>query len=324
MANLDEKVSIVIPVYNVEKYIVKCVSSVMNQTYSNIEIILVDDGSTDKSGEICDVLATKDSRIKVYHKKNGGPSDARNYGIDRVHSKYITFIDSDDYVTKDYVKYLLGLLKKTKSDIASCSYKRIYSSADCLNKQKEHIEVMKSSKAIEMYLYKKTFTASAHCKIYKSELFSNIRYPVGYIYEDMAVICELLAAANSIAVSNQQKYYYRQRENSIMRGAFHSGKMQRIEVAETVRSFIQQQYPEILSAAEARCFLAAVQTLREVQIVPDNQQYLSVIREEIRLYRKTVWKDKKAPMFLRGIAFCSMFGMKTLKQFGNIYTRVIK
>ena len=117
----DILVSVILPVYNVEKYLIKCLDSVIRQTYQKLEIILVDDGSTDSSGKICDEYANKDGRIKVFHKKNGGLSDARNYGIERSTGEYLAFIDSDDYVDDDYIEFLMNLTESGKYKISLCS-----------------------------------------------------------------------------------------------------------------------------------------------------------------------------------------------------------
>ena len=123
---MEDLISVVVPIYNVENYIKKCVDSILSQTYKNLEIILVDDGSPDNCPQICDEYAQKDNRIKVIHKENGGLSDARNAGIDISKGKFITFIDSDDYIEKDYVEVLYNSIKENASDMAIGSHKAIY------------------------------------------------------------------------------------------------------------------------------------------------------------------------------------------------------
>ena len=121
----DELISVIVPVYNVEKYIDKCIKSIISQDYTNLEIWLVDDGSTDSSGEVCDKYAESDQRIIVIHKDNGGLSDARNVALDRMQGKYVLFIDSDDYIEKNYISYLYMLLKDYQSDISICNFKYV-------------------------------------------------------------------------------------------------------------------------------------------------------------------------------------------------------
>ena len=124
---MKERISVVVPVYNVEQYLEKCVNSIINQTYKNLEIILVDDGATDKSGKLCDELAKLDNRIMAYHKKNGGLSDARNYGVERATGDYIGFVDGDDYIDAEMYEKLYEAIKKENVDVAECNLKIIYS-----------------------------------------------------------------------------------------------------------------------------------------------------------------------------------------------------
>ena len=123
---MTERISVVVPVYNVEQYLEKCVNSIINQTYKNLEIILVDDGATDKSGKLCDELAKLDNRIMAYHKKNGGLSDARNYGVERATGDYIGFVDGDDYIDVEMYEKLYEAIKKENVDVAECNLKIIY------------------------------------------------------------------------------------------------------------------------------------------------------------------------------------------------------
>ena len=314
-------ISIIVPVYNVEKYIEKCVTSIINQTYKELEIIMVDDGATDHSGEMCDAFAGKDSRIQVIHKKNGGMADARNAALDMFRGEYVTCIDSDDYIEPDYIEYLYRLLLTHDVDVSMCQMKKIYSDSDRLDSVYEDISIMDGVQAMENYLYQRRFTASAYCKLYKRSIFDGLRYPVGYYYEDMAIICRILERATKVAVSNQQKYYYIQRNDSIMGESFNPKKMHRIEIAEDLRCFVEQKYPQLICAAEARCFLAAVQTYREVPLNKAYTEYIDAIWEKIIAYRKKVLADRKAKTSLRIIALCSYAGKRALKCLGQLYTR---
>lgn len=315
-------ISVIIPVYNVENYLEKCIESVINQTYENLDIILIDDGSKDNSGVICDDYKNKDSRIRVIHKENGGLSDARNVALDVTKGSYITFIDSDDYVTNDYVEYLYNLIKKTGSDISMCCFQKIYTENEVLVNKTELIEVLKKREAIESYLYQRKFTASAHCKMYKKELFMTIRYPKGYYYEDMAVICNVLDLCEYIAISNQKKYFYIQRNDSIMGERFNNKKMHRIEIAEEIRRFINNNYSDLYSAACARCFLAAVQTIREIPFSTDNVEYYNYAWKVMKSYRIGIIFDSKSKTSHKIIALFSFLGKRVLNIMGNIYTNL--
>lgn len=233
----NELITIVIPVYNVKKYIERCIKSVINQTYKNIEIILVDDGSTDESGDICDEYAKKDNRIKVIHKKNGGLSDARNFGIDAANGKYISFVDSDDFVTNNYVEVLYNLIKNNDSDISVCIWKNIFED----NKTKKsyftlfHREITATNLVmLQHMLYQKLFDTSACAKLYDISLFDNIRFPKGKLYEDLATTYKLFLKSKTISYSNDEIYYYFVRNNSITQSEFKEKDMDLIEISETL------------------------------------------------------------------------------------------
>lgn len=315
-------ITVIVPVYNVEKYLEKCLESIIKQTYKNLEIILVDDGSTDGSSEKCDNCALQDTRINVIHKENGGLSDARNVALNIMSGEYVTFIDSDDYVTNDYVEYLYNLIVIDDSDMSICCFEKTYNQDKELNNKKEKVEILSSRDAIEMYLYQKKLTASAWCKMYKRELFSEIRYPIGYYYEDMAIICELMSISRNIVISNQKKYYYMQRSDSIMGGEFNLKKMQRIEIATQIKKFIDKKYPDLNMAANARCFLAAIQTFREI---PQKDEYMQDINNTwlvIKKYRFGIIRNMKTRILHKFIAINTYFGRRWLSLLGKRYVKI--
>lgn len=214
------KISIIVPVYNVEQYLENCIESILNQTFKDYELILVDDGATDKSGEICDKYEKKDSRIRVIHKSNGGLSSARNAGLDVACGKYIGFVDSDDSIHPKMYEILYDLAQKYKSDISCCNYKHTYS---LVNEEREE---MKLTEVIEMdniqavnTLYDKDIGVRlvvAWNKLYSRDLFENLRYEVGRIHEDEFIAHRLLYKSNKTVYINSELYYYLQREGSIM------------------------------------------------------------------------------------------------------------
>ena len=214
-------ISVIIPVYKVEKYLDKCVESVVNQTYKNLEIILVDDGSPDNCPKMCDDWAQKDDRIKVIHKQNGGLSDARNSGLDIATAEYIAFIDSDDFVSPIFIETLYNDLIETGSDVASVGFFR-FSDYSKINPQ----ELEKNSKITifednekfyQLYSNKNAVDfVVAWNKLYKKSIFDNIKYPVGKINEDEFVAHKILATCNKICFRTSKLYYYLQRNNSIM------------------------------------------------------------------------------------------------------------
>lgn len=213
----NPRIAIVIPIYNVEKYLVRCVESVQQQDYKNIEIILVDDGSPDNCPIICDKFAKNDSRIKVIHKKNGGLSDARNVGVASAESEYVIFVDSDDYVDKDYVSSLVNLRNQYNADIActpliyefeSGRHKPICTfDSDLLNTDSAKSMIMRARYGIGV---------TACSKLFKIEAIKNNPFPVGKLHEDLAVSMQLFSEFSKVAITSHATYHYIQRKSSIM------------------------------------------------------------------------------------------------------------
>lgn len=213
-------ISVIVPVYNVNKYIEKCVSSLINQTYKCLEIILVDDGSTDGSAEICDEIKKRDDRIVVLHKTNGGLSDARNYGVDYSHGELLSFIDGDDYIAPNMYEVMLQRMIDDESEICICNYMKVdengkkideeYSNfeiEDSLISGKDMIKGLESSSVV--------YFVVAWNKLYRKNLFDNIRYPVGKVHEDEYVAHIIAHNAEKVSCLSEAFYFYVQRKGSI-------------------------------------------------------------------------------------------------------------
>lgn len=214
-------ISIIVPVFNVEKYLEKCIESIIGQTYQNIEIILVDDGSEDTSGEICDKFAKEDRRIVVIHKKNGGLSTARNAGIDIAKGVFISFIDSDDYVSVDFCKILLQAIINDNADMAICNFLSVDESYNLIQENNTNLPIKNS--CINADEFMKGYCGEfgwyyviACNKLYKKSLFASLRYPIGKQHEDAFLIHRLAYQCNKIACVQYPLYYYVQRKGSIM------------------------------------------------------------------------------------------------------------
>lgn len=213
-------ISVIIPIYNVEHYLKRCIESVVNQTYKNIEILLIDDGSTDNSGNICEEIKYSDSRIIVFHKENGGLSDARNYGIERAKGNYILFVDSDDYINIKMIEILYNNLIKTDSDISVCRPFKFEKEIEITENEKYDIEQeLKVYDSIDIFRHMYDdylVSVVAWNKLYKKKIFEDIRFPVGKLIEDSAILHYVFDRCNRIVYSNLELYYYFQRKNSIM------------------------------------------------------------------------------------------------------------
>lgn len=211
-------ISIIIPIYKVEPYLRRCLDSIVNQTYTNLEIILVDDGSPDGCPAICDEYATKDKRIIVIHKENGGLSDARNAGLDICKGKYISFVDSDDWVADCYIEILFDSIKKYNADISVCKFKKTaYSINLRTDKIESSFQVLSSLEAVKkLWTPDSPYFGTAWAKLYKKKLWNDIRFPIGQIHEDDYTLYKILFNAINTVFLETSLYFYFQRNDSIM------------------------------------------------------------------------------------------------------------
>ncbi|HGC7537539.1 TPA: glycosyltransferase family 2 protein [Streptococcus agalactiae] len=260
-----EKISIIIPVYNVKKYLNDCIQSVINQTYNNLEIILIDDGSTDGSGDYCDEIAKKDSRIFVYHKTNGGLSEARNVGIKISTGKYITFIDSDDYIENLYIETLYNSLIEYKADIAIVNKYHLKDNEKIVHlaNSKELFRVFDTKMILEsMYSRENNFISTltmAQLKLYRKELFSDIEFPIGKKYEDSFTTYKTYIEANRIVFVNRPLYAYRFRSGSIIRSGYQLSNLDVLEMYEERLEYFRERGYDLLSTKYHYCIAIANQ-----------------------------------------------------------------
>ena len=311
----EELISIMGPVYNVEEYLKECIDSIINQTYKRIEIILVDDGSTDKSGKICDDYAKIDKRIKVVHKENGGLSDARNVGISVSSGKYIAFVDSDDWVEKTMYKKMYSLCKKYDADICVCGYFREYKD-ETISKCSSKGVVYKKEDALRELIKGVTIQDHAWTKLYKKSLWEHIEYPVGKVYEDIRTTYRVFQEAGIVCLLSERMYHYRQRKGSIARDGFTNKKIEWLEAIKEMDHDIKEnsvEYNDILykRVKEVECSL-----LREYFLYSTSKQYkekYSLAKNlymDIRKNRNIFLKDKNAMKSFKLISILSCFPMK--------------
>lgn len=309
----DNMVSIIVPCYNVVSFVNACIDSILFQTYSNIEIILVDDGSPDRCGEICDEYASKDSRIKVIHKTNGGLSDARNVAIDIASGEWITFIDSDDMVAPNYIERLVTI---ANGNGCKCSVVQPVSFMDgslpVAKNAMAKVEVMNSMDAIAAMFYQTKLETSAWNKLYHRSLFdSGIRYPKGYLFEDNPTTFRLLAECDKVAISNEQLYYYRVREGSIERQDFTPNKLdQGLEVIQMMETH-PEITDEIMSAFKCKKASLALHFIMKMPLDYDKRQELWKYVTENRW--SVIWNGK-ARLKTRIGCLISYLGIKTMKR----------
>lgn len=260
-------VSVIVPIYKVEQYLTHCIKTISEQTYKNLEIILVDDGSPDNCGKMCDEFAEQDRRIKVMHKQNGGLSDARNVGIDVATGEYITFIDSDDYVMPDMIESLMNIIAKENTDIAQCNFVR--SKNDYIDEQQH--ESSQSGKftvyfedKMSAYLKDNKINTVAWGKIYKRSLFNEIRFPVGRLHEDVFTTYKLIHEADTVAVTDYIGYVYRITENSITTSKFSPKKLDSVYGRLEQSEFIEKHYSNLKKYANSAIIYACNQCLLQM------------------------------------------------------------
>lgn len=220
---MERKVSLILPVYNVEKYLVECLESICEQTYRNLEIIIVNDGSTDRSGMICEKYQKKDARIQYIKRKNGGLSAARNLGLKYATGEYVVFVDSDDFIKSSMVSSLVKVMDLEHTDIVCCNYDVCNEQSEVIKTHKIHIKSMQlftRQEAINVLFYEKFFQCYAWNKMYKRDLFTNIKYPEGRLYEDIITTYQLFGRSEKIAFISDSLYCYRQRVGSITQKQF--------------------------------------------------------------------------------------------------------
>lgn len=319
-------ISVIVPVYNVKQYIERCVDSILVQTYTNIEIILVDDGSTDGSGNLCDTYAGKDARVQVVHKDNGGLSDARNAGIQAAKGEYYAFVDSDDYVAADYIAYLYNLLdvklNKDRMQISICGYRKVYGSRINAKDSADHtagtIRAYDSEEGLFHLLYQKEMISSAWGRLFQAELFREIRFPKGRLHEDVAVIYKLFDAADKIICGSEEKYYYFQRSDSIVNMGFDRRRMDYILFTDECIRYMQDNHPELRKAAVSRHFSACFDLLSCMgKQKSENAEEYGILVSEIKKYRKTVLSDPNARLKNRLAAagsYISIAGVQELSR----------
>lgn len=284
-ASKEPLISVIIPVYNVEEYLDRCLESATLQTYKNIEIILIDDGSTDNSGKMCDEWAQKDKRIKVVHQENKGVSASRNRGICEAKGKLISFIDSDDEAYSDYLETMYCDLTENNCDLAITKHyvkyplttKEAFSGATTIfNNPKDCLKEMLLCRDVDV---------SPWGKLYKKSLFKGVEYPEGKIFEDAATFYSVVFNSKKVILNSTPHYNYIIRRKSISQQYFHKEKLDLIEATNTMCSDIEQKFPDLKAECDVRRMHALLSTLRIFSISKKQSnktktELLSLIKEQ--------------------------------------------
>lgn len=265
--NQSTLISVVVPVYNVEKYLYRCVDSIRNQTYQNLEIILVDDGSTDNSGILCDEIAERDIRIKVIHKKNGGLSSARNTGIAASTGDCVGFVDSDDWIMSDMYEYLLSLMNSKNAEIAQINIKKASKFSMNVQKQEEKINVLSGKKILQHYMVMSTVTGSYsvwRC-LFRKEILNGFGFREGKIHEDMDFKYKALQRCKVYIESNLIKYFYFQSTGSITTSGLRQKDFDLYDAAEELYQLTRdEEYGTIRFLGEVKKYRTAFSLLSRI------------------------------------------------------------
>ena len=282
------ELSIIVPIYKVEKQLEQCIKSILNQSFTNFELILVDDGSPDMCGHICDEYEKKDSRIKVIHKKNGGLSDARNAGLDIALGKYIGFVDSDDIIHPQMYEKLYNCINKSNLDIVQCKFKRFKSIEEIninISDSELNFKEYNSQDAIIDLIDNNKINVNAWNKLYKRELFQNERYPKGKIHEDEFLTYKLIYNSSKIGYIDEELYYYYENNNGIMNGSNILKRLDRIEALEERSSFfLNNGNKDLYNKSNTALFFALNKLyfiFKRNKQLRKEEQYINLLKDKI-------------------------------------------
>jgi glycosyltransferase involved in cell wall biosynthesis len=288
------KISVIVPVYNVENYVSKCIESIINQNYNNLEIIIVNDGSTDKSGDICEYYSKKDDRVVLIHQENQGLSMARNNALDIVSGDYIGFVDSDDWIAPDMFDTLYKNAIEYYADISMCNFYYVHQNGKIvLNANKfggNNIitkTVLENDDKMINYFTFIIYNVVTWNKLYKKHLFNDIRYPSKKIFEDTFTTHKLIDKANKIVAIPDHKYYYLQRNDSITQRNFNLGQLERVEASINRYNYIVAKYPNLESMCRKYIFtdlLACVYKAIMDSAIDIYRNEIKAVIEEVQKY----------------------------------------
>lgn len=319
---MKKLVSIIIPVFRTEKYISRCIDSIKKQTYQNIEIILVDDGSDDQAPQLCDRFAEEDYRIKVLHKENGGLSSARNAGIDAVHGEYISFVDSDDYIEEDMIETLLSAIEKNNAELAMVRYQEVKSSIPEKDTSVYREEIYVGEKVEAAFHLLKV--DSVCVGLYKKKCIGDTRFPIGKTSEDIVFNFEIFKKCCSFVYIPIKKYYYYHNPISISNGGLERNKMNYLNVRLQINNYYSSaekpmlyQLSGILVSRSAMGLMARM-ALYGIQDDMCEEETRQLLKSEFDKFKTEYYRAKNVPISRKFLAFAVMNFYSTIKIAGRI------
>lgn len=283
---MKQLISVIIPVYNVEKYLNVCIQSIVKQTYKNLEIILIDDGSSDQSPKICDNWVKNDSRIRVIHQDNQGAAMAKNQGLEIASGDLITFVDSDDCIKENAYERLYQLMQEQHCDIVECNYQCFEKEIVVEKTLKEKIEICTDLKALEYLIDNSKIKQVVWNKLYKKEVVGNIRFPKGRYIDDEFWTYKVLDQASKVCITNEKLYFYRQHSSSIMGRKYNVRRLDVVDALKERMLYIKEKQPQLGNKA----------TLSYIAMVMYQYQCLSLHKKELdkdKTFRRKLFYDFK-------------------------------
>lgn len=315
---MNPLISVIVPVYKVEKYLHRCIDSILAQTYENIEVLLIDDGSPDQSGAICDDYQAKDSRVRVFHKENGGVSSSRNSGLREAKGDYIGFVDADDYISPEMYQSLLNLIEQNKADIAICGYQKEIDKDKFEPYWKDKVQIsLDRNEMISNLLTNHYYTCAVWSMLFRKSFISNIAFDERIKHnEDLLYIYEAMKLAGKAMYISEPYYYYCTTDGSATTSGFSDAMMDVVYVSEYILEDIKNRIPELYSL-ERREFVRnnIICATSAAQNGYSNKKHIKRIQKNIR---------KMMPWFLFGSASMGYkFQAMLISMNWNLYKRVI-
>lgn len=291
-------ISVIVPVYNVERVLHFCIDSIIAQSYKDFELILVNDGSADNSGEICDQYAERDKRISVIHKENGGVSSARNVGIKKSKGEYICFIDADDYMEKSMIETMVHYMHTSQSDIVSCGVNWVDEDGNTLSIKCGDECVLNQPDAIKCLLTNGIIREQVWDKLYKREVIHNVRFVEGKKIDDVFWTYRAIGNARKIAVIKDALYFYTQRSSSVMGAGYQDYWMQTLEAYQKRCDYISEAFPEVYDVSVSSLINTCMYHMQMAQLSDRNQKQIEQIQSVVKskksekIYKNQVLKQK--------------------------------
>lgn len=317
-------VSVIIPFYNAQNYLSRCLDSIICQTYKQLEIILVDDGSTDESLELCREYSSRDERIIILQEENSGQAVARNYALEHMSGDFVFFVDADDYVSLDAIEVLINEYKRSECKVVQGYGVKFWDNGRMENCRYafNNTKIFTDTEVMHHFCYQRYFYASPWPKIIHKSIMDKYRFPTNVGYEDMAIMYLVLSDTDKVALVPSVVYFYRQHSNSTMHTKFNPKKIDRIRHAYALKAYIEKEYPSEKLAVKTRFILANLQLCMDLPFSREYKELRTEIYNNIRSERKYVIADRESKREIRIMALCSYLGVFAIMCLGRIYKRV--